>query len=85
MEKDYLVLAIKSLRPTAEFSYFNDDYSTIKWDVLEGVEPTLKELELEIDHLKKLEAQSELDKANAKAELLTKLGITADEAALLLS
>jgi hypothetical protein len=53
--------------------------------VLEGVEPTLKELELEIDHLKKLEAQSELDKANAKAELLTKLGITAEEAALLLS
>jgi hypothetical protein len=85
MEKDYLSAAIKSLRPTSEFSYINEDYSTIKWDVLEGKAPTLEEVELEIDHLKELDAQSKLDKATAKAELLIKLGITADEAALLLS
>ncbi len=33
----YLVDAIKLLKPTAEFSFTDNDYSTIKWDVLEGI------------------------------------------------
>ena len=84
MEKDYLAAAIQSLCPKAEFSYINEDYSTIKWDVLEGTEPTIKEVTAEIARLKELDAQAEADKATAKAALLVKLGITADEAALLL-
>jgi len=85
MDKDYLTQAIKSFRPDSEFSYTDKDYSTIKWDVLNGDAPTIEEIELEIDHLKELDAQSETEKAAAKAALLTKLGITAEEAALLLS
>lgn len=85
MEKDYLAAAIQSLCPKAEFSYINEDYSTIKWDVLEGTEPTIKEVTAEIARLKQLDAQAEADKATAKAALLVKLGITADEAALLLA
>lgn len=85
MEKDYLSAAIQSLRPASEFSYTNDDYLTIKWDVLEGDAPTLEEIGLEIKRLKALDIKIEKNNATAKAALLTKLGITAEEAALLLS
>jgi hypothetical protein len=85
MEKDYLSAAIKSLRPTSEFSYINEDYSTIKWDVLEGKAPTLEEVESEIARIKALDIKIEKDNVKAKADLLTKLGITPEEAALLLS
>jgi hypothetical protein len=82
---NYLGLAIKKLRPTAEFSLSNNDYSTIKWDVLEGDAPTQAEVNAAIEQIKADEAQAELDKAVEKAALLDRLGITADEAKLLLS
>jgi hypothetical protein len=80
-----LTQAIKSLRPTSEFSFIGDDYSTIKWDVLDGTAPTLKEVEAEIARLKIENVQNANAKAAAKSALLERLGITADEAALLLS
>ena len=80
-----LTQAIKSLRPTSEFSFIGDDYSTIKWDVLDGTAPTLKEVEAEIARLKIENVQNANAKAAAKFALLERLGITADEAALLLS
>jgi len=83
--KMYLTEAIQKLRPNAEFSYQENDYSTIKWDVLEGEAPTLAEVNAAIEQVKADEAQSELDKAAAKSALLDRLGITADEAKLLLS
>jgi hypothetical protein len=48
MDKDYLAIAIQSLKPTAEFTYTANDYSTIQWDILEGVAPTLTEINKEI-------------------------------------
>lgn len=81
----YLTEAIQSLRPGAEFSYTNDDYSTINWVVLEGKAPTLAEVNKEIERIKKLEIEEPIQKAAAKAALLERLGITAEEAALLLS
>jgi hypothetical protein len=78
---NYLVQAIKNLHNEAEFSITNNDYSTIKWDVLEGTAPTIKEIEAEISRIKSLETS----KLAAKAALLERLGITADEAKLLLS
>jgi hypothetical protein len=83
--KLYLSDAIKSLRPTAEFSYRDDDYSTIKWDILEGDAPTQAEIDAEIIKIKADEEFLAAQRAVAKADLLTRLGITADEAALLLS
>jgi hypothetical protein len=80
----YISEAIKSLRPNSEFSYTNDDYSTIKWDVLEGQAPTEAEVNAEIERIKKQEIVDEKNTAKAKSDLLAKLGITADEAALLL-
>jgi hypothetical protein len=84
MEKDYLYEAIRSLKPTAEFTYTSQDYLTIKWDVLEGDAPTQAAIDAEITKIKADEIADAAAKATAKAALLTKLGITADEAALLL-
>jgi hypothetical protein len=83
--KDYLELAIRKLRPTAEFSYNDSDYSTIKWDVLEVDAPTKAEIDAAIKQIKSEEATKEEEAAKAKAALLERLGITAEEAKLLLS
>jgi hypothetical protein len=82
---NYLVKAIRKLKPTAEFSFTNDDYSTIKWDVLEGTAPTQAEIDTAIEQVKAEEAQAETTRATAKAALLTQLGITEEQAKLLLS
>lgn len=82
---NYLVKAIKRLNPTAEFSFIDDDYSTIQWDVLEGNAPTKKQIDDAIKLIKAEEANEAEIKATAKAALLERLGITEDEAKLLLS
>ena len=79
-----LSLAIKKLRPMAEFSYSDDDYSTIQWDVLEGDAPTLAEVQAAIKEVEAEELAAEAKAASDKAALLTKLGITTEEAKLLL-
>jgi hypothetical protein len=82
---NYLSLAIKSLRPDSEFTYQNDDYSTIEWHVLEGEAPSQAEIDAEIAKIKNDEATKAKSDATAKAALLKRLGITADEAKLLLA
>ena len=82
---EYLVKAIQSLKSGAEFSITDSDYSSIVWDILEGNAPTQAELDAEIKKIKAAEAKVEADKAAAKAALLERLGITADEAKLLLA
>lgn len=80
--KTYLTEAIQKLRPNAEFSYQNNDYSTIKWDVLEGDAPTQAEIDAAIEQVKAEEAQAELDKAAKKAAAeakLAALGLTPDD------
>ena len=80
----YLVKAIQSLRPTAEFSFTDDDYLTIKWDVLDGDAPTQKEID---DEIKRIKAQEKIEikaKAEQRQAILDRLGITADEAKLIL-
>ena len=80
-----MIKAIKKLRPTAEFSFSGEDYSTIKWDVLDGTAPTLKEVEDAIVAVKADEKAAEAKRAADKAALLEHLGITEDQARLLLS
>jgi hypothetical protein len=81
---NYLVLAIKNLRPSAEFSFIDNDYSTIKWDVLEGNAPTQDEIDVEINRIKATEVTDAQAKAAQRQALLTRLGITTEEAQLLL-
>ena len=78
----YLVKAIKKLKPNAEFSFTNDDYSTIKWDVLEGEAPTQLEIDAAIEQVKADEITEAEAKADAKAAAEAKLealGLTADD------
>ena len=76
--------AIWSLRPKSEFTYKNDDYATIEWHVIDGNPPTADEIKVALAKLEK-DAAALIIKAKAdKIALLEKLGITADEAALLL-
>ena len=80
--KSYLAQAIFKLRPTAQFSFQNDDYSTIKWDVLEGDAPTQAEIDAAIEQVKadeaRAEAEAEAKKATAEAKLAA-LGLDADD------
>ena len=82
---DYLTKAIKKLKPTAEFSYSDNDYSTIKWDVLDGDAPTQKEIDAAIKEVKADEIADAQAKATQRQAILDRLGITAEEAQLLLS
>jgi len=82
---EYLGKAIKYLKPTAQFSFIDNDYSTIKWDILEGEAPTKKEIDDAIKQVKADEIAETKSKALAKSALLDKLNITEDEAKLLLS
>lgn len=78
----YLSAAIRKLKPNAEFSFKNEDYSTIQWDFLEGNAPTQAEIEAAIKQVKADEAQAQLDKATKKAAAeakLAALGLTADD------
>ena len=82
---NYLTKAILLLKPTAQFSYTDNDYSTIKWDSLEGDVPTQTEIDVAIEQVKADAIAEAETKATAKAALLERLGITEDEARLLLS
>ena len=85
MNEIQLIKAIKYLKPTAEFVITNDDYNTIVWHVLEGDAPTEKEVNDAIKAVKAEEIKTEKANATAKSALLEKLGITEDEAKLLLA
>jgi hypothetical protein len=80
-----LTKAIRLIKPTAEFSYQDNDYSTIKWDVLDGEAPTQSEIDAALRKVKADEIAAEAKKAKDREALLARLGITADEAKLLLN
>ena len=79
---DYLTKAIKKLKPTAEFSYSDNNYSTVKWDVLDGDAPTQKEIDAAIKKVKADEIAEAQAKAAAKTVAegkLAALGLTTDD------
>ena len=84
MTNEDIRLALESLMPEAKYSLAGDDYENIDW-VSDFDKPTIEQIEAEIKLLPKKKASELKAKETAKAALLTKLGITADEAALLLS
>jgi len=74
--------AIWKLRPDSEFSFTDDDYSTIQWDKLEGDAPSKSEIDAAIKEIEKEEKAAQIkietDKTNAQAKLAA-LGLTADD------
>ena len=79
-----IVKAIRLLKPTAQYSFTDNDYSTIKWDVLDGDAPTQKEIDAAIKQVKANEIKEAEAKAAQRQAILDRLGLTADEAKLLL-
>jgi len=82
MKHNDIVLAITFIRPNAKFVLRGED---LEWLDNEQTEPTKKEIEaglIAYNLAKQAEAEA---KATAKAALLTQLGITAEQAKLLLS
>jgi ParB-like chromosome segregation protein Spo0J len=79
---NYLVRAIKKIKPTAEFVFSNNDYSTIQWHILEGDAPTQAQIDAAIKAIEQEEAAAEIEaaakKAAAEAKLAT-LGLTSDD------
>jgi hypothetical protein len=84
MTHELIAKALRSLRPTSEWTLVGDDYEHLVW-LSAGKAPTLAEIEAEIAALPAKEAATLAVKESEKNALLAKLGITADEAKLLLS
>lgn len=81
----YLTQAIHKLKPNALFTFDEPDYAKINWVSLEGDAPTQAEINDAIEQVKADEIAEVEAKAAQKAALLERLGITEDEAKLLLS
>ena len=78
----YLAKAIWKLCPDSEFSFIEDDYSTIQWDKLDGDAPTSAQIDNAIKQIKAEEEQEIASKATKKATASAKLealGLTADD------
>jgi len=83
-----LTKAIWKLRPDSEFSFTDEDYSTIQWDKLEGNAPTQAEINTAIQQVKTDEINAEATTQAAKeaaAAKLAVLGLTTEELKALLS
>jgi hypothetical protein len=77
--------AIYYLNSTAEYTYKDEDYSTIEWIKIDGNIPTIEEIEAAKVAFDKQETTKAADLNKKKADILDRLGITAEEARLLLS
>jgi len=65
--------ALQSLRPGAEFTFNNDDISTITWHTQGVTTPTQEEIDNEIKRLKDKAEQDAAAKVDAKASAQAKL------------
>jgi hypothetical protein len=71
------------LRPEGGWVIYGDDYDSIQW--IDGEPVTKAQFEAGFAQYDAWKAEQDAAKASDKAALLAKLGITADEARLLLS
>lgn len=79
-----LTKCLKIVAPNGIYILDGDDYEGLTW-LSDVPKPTKEELLAVWDQVIATEAAEAETKAQAKAELLERLGITADEAKLLLS
>lgn len=79
---DYLNLAIRKLKPNAEWSITDNDYSTTVWHILDGEAPSQSEIESAIEQIKADEITKAEAKATAKTAAQAKLaalGLTVED------
>jgi hypothetical protein len=72
---------LQSLRPNEEFTYNEEDLSTVRWNNPEVVTPSQEEIDAEIAR----QAQEDADKKAAAEAKLAALGLTAEDIKALLS
>jgi hypothetical protein len=85
---NYLAQAIYNLCEGAEFTFQEQDYSTVTWIKLNGDAPSKSQIDAEIAKIKSDEKASVISKDAAKSSALAKLaalGLTADEVASILA
>ena len=73
--------ALKVLRPGKEFTYDNDDLSTVRWNDTSVVTPSQEEVDAELAR----QEQEESDKKAAAEAKLQALGLTVEDIKALLS
>jgi hypothetical protein len=83
MIHEEIIEAIKTLAPKAEWTLSGNDYNDIVW-LSDDPKPSLAEIEAEIALIPVRKQEAKIETENKKAALLEKLGITADEAKILL-
>jgi len=76
-----LAKALTSLRPGKEFTFNDEDLTTIRWNDPDVVTPTQAEVDAELARL----AQEEADKKAAAEAKLATLGLTPEDFKALLS
>lgn len=81
----HLTDAIQIIRPGAEFTLVGNNLNDIEWIKVEGEPPSIEEIETALNQVETILMQQAAEKAAKKAELLAKLGLTEDDAKLLLS
>ncbi len=79
-----ITIALNNLCPEADWTLSGDDYSDLIWNS-DSTPPTFAQIEKEIAAIPTKQAKAKAEAEAAKAALLAKLGITAEEAVLLLS
>lgn len=84
MTHEEIIEALQSLAPQSEWTLSGDNYADLAW-LSDGIPPSVADIEKEIAAIPAKKTKAKSDAEAAKAALLTKLGITADEATLLLS
>lgn len=81
--KDYTLILI-TFYPDTKWTLTGDDYAGLDWQD-ESPKPTKAELDAKWQDAVNIREQKKIAKAEAKAKLLEQLGLTADEAAALLT
>ena len=74
-----VIKAIQKLRPNSEAVVYDDDYSTVIWHTLDGEAPTQAQIDAAIEQIEADEIAEAQAKAQAKAVLLERLGLTQEE------
>lgn len=77
-----LTRALSALRPGVEFTFNDEDLSTIKWSVEGTITPTQAEVNAKIAELEAVDAAKVTARQSALAKLAA-LGLTAEEIAAL--
>lgn len=82
---NHTVKAIRKIRPESEFVIRGEDLKNIEWHVIDGDIPTEKEILEAIKLIQEEEAAELIQLAEKKSNILERLGITEEEAKILLS